>query len=508
MALEKQYQRELDDDLQWLLAHVPDHNAPSIHSERADALQSLIEELIRTSRLPFTIGLFGGWGCGKTTFLGVLAQSLSQRTWQHDCAIVYFNAWKYAGFMEIVPALIYKVLRCGNHAQQRPDEIIAKIMVSLGKDYSDRLGKWAETHFGIDPVSIYKDVQNVARAVRDSVAVSERVIQQYYTQVDEAQDLLKSVFADPNKCTIVLIDELDRCDPDEAFAVIKQLRVFFGMRQVPICFTVFANPEPIGLAIKHRYGLDTPGSDFEARRILEKFVDTYIDMTEPIPLDDFARWLWQSQGLKVSQAALLMSLDQYVNADFAADTARHATALQAMRSGNPFYCNLRLLDKSLRYVCRRKFDNMDLLWTAWHLEIAEQMNPEFRQKLGWVANDVECVTRQAVDRLFSGPMEWRGDRLSIGDNPRGTTFGLSRSLFLDCMRQWLAEKEREQGADVRKTLEILNEFLADYRKMDFIILMSLLPALEVEQPRGADLNDLKADLLQLDRPFGWLLANY
>ena len=72
MALEKQYQRELDDDLQWLLAHVPDHNAPSIHSERADALQSLIEELIRTSRLPFTIGLFGGWGCGKTTFLGVL----------------------------------------------------------------------------------------------------------------------------------------------------------------------------------------------------------------------------------------------------------------------------------------------------------------------------------------------------------------------------------------------------------------------------------------------------
>ena len=35
----------------------------------------------------------------------------------------------------------------------------------------------------------------------------------------------------------------------------------------------------IGLAIKHRYGLEYDGGDYEARRILEKFVDSYEDLS-------------------------------------------------------------------------------------------------------------------------------------------------------------------------------------------------------------------------------------
>jgi hypothetical protein len=46
------------------------------------------------------------------------------------------------------------------------------------------------------------------------------------------------------------------------------------MRNCPIVFVVCANPGPIGLAIKHRYGLQSDTGDYEARRILEKFVDS------------------------------------------------------------------------------------------------------------------------------------------------------------------------------------------------------------------------------------------
>ena len=161
------------------------------------------------------------------------------------------------------------------------------------------------------------------------------------------------MFNDPDKVTIVLIDELDRCDPDEAFAVIKQLRVLFAMRKLPIIFVVCANPDPIGQAIKHRHGLESNTGGFEARRILEKFVDLYIDIAEPIAIGELAHWLWEQQakqagnikGINADDAATLIGLDT----KFLINNVRYPTtetALQAMTTEIPMYSNLRLLQKA------------------------------------------------------------------------------------------------------------------------------------------------------------------
>jgi Cdc6-like AAA superfamily ATPase len=258
---------EMDSDLKWLRSYTPAKSAPPLHEERVDALDKILDRLIDSDRLPFTIGLFGGWGSGKTTFLSIFAnRRLNNKSDRYK--IIYFNAWKYAGFMEIVPSLIYKVRRYGNHAAKAPGDAIKEIMVSLGKEYADSFGEWAKERVGVDPVELFRGASKVYSVVREGVeTVSSEVIDAYYTQIDRAQDLLARTFSDREKITIVLVDELDRCDPDEAFAVIKQLRIFFAMRDLPLAFIVCANPEPIGLAIKHKYGLTTASGDYEARRI-------------------------------------------------------------------------------------------------------------------------------------------------------------------------------------------------------------------------------------------------
>jgi Cdc6-like AAA superfamily ATPase len=106
---------ELDSDLQWLLGYVPFGGAPKLHQARVEQLTKLLNCLIADDRLPFTIGLFGGWGSGKTTFLNSLATCILN-TRQFSAKVIYFNAWKYAGLMEIFPSLIYKILKYGNHA--------------------------------------------------------------------------------------------------------------------------------------------------------------------------------------------------------------------------------------------------------------------------------------------------------------------------------------------------------------------------------------------------------
>ena len=102
--------------------------------------------------------------------------------------VVYFNAWKYAGFMEIVPSLIYKILREGNYPKRDIGQTIATIMISLGKQYSDRVGEWVEKRIGVDPKEMYKDINKAIRTLGNDGFLPNAVIEKYYTQIDQAQD--------------------------------------------------------------------------------------------------------------------------------------------------------------------------------------------------------------------------------------------------------------------------------------------------------------------------------
>lgn len=52
-----------------------------------------IQEIVANCPLPFTIGLFGKWGSGKTTILNVLTKKLRN----DKVAVVNFDVWKHEG---------------------------------------------------------------------------------------------------------------------------------------------------------------------------------------------------------------------------------------------------------------------------------------------------------------------------------------------------------------------------------------------------------------------------
>jgi KAP family P-loop domain len=334
-----------DPDFDWLSSHLPQKNALPERQDLAERIAVQIAGRVNNGDLPHTLGVFGGWGSGKTTFLALLAEELNEI---NGARIIYFNSWKYAGLADILPSLIYKILQQGvPPTNQNRNKAAMRVLASLGKEYSDKLGSWTEERTGVNPAELFKDVQHLYETVKNNKnLVRSEVLKEYYTQVDKAQDALVEALhpIEPGKRVenpiIILIDELDRCDPDEAFIVIKQLRVLFAMRRLPTVFVLCANPEPIGLAIKHRYGLESEAGDYEARRILEKFVDAYEDFSEPVALGNLARTLWKEAGPFPTPWIIAMDeanhSNEYVHGP-SYDITHNTTVFDMMNSSIPHY---------------------------------------------------------------------------------------------------------------------------------------------------------------------------
>ena len=470
----------IDSDYAWLKTHLDFVGAIDSRDRVVRKVLSTLEERVDSGRLPYTLGVFGGWGTGKTTFLAMLAEELEHhKAWK----VVYFNSWKYAGFMEIVPALIYKILQYGMPGTvTERNEAARRVLLALGKKYSDQVGDWAQKKIGVDPVALFKDLYDLPEAVeRDRNRAMPDVIRAYYTQVDKAQDELRNALgtvtpgiAAPS-AVAVLIDELDRCDPDEAFIVVKQMRVLFGMRDLPVAFVVCANPEPIGLAIKHRYGLESEAGDYEARRILEKFVDSYEDLSAAEALGPLVQTMWREKKLP-----WIMETDKAnLNPAFEEDVVVNATSFDAMTTSVPLFSNIRVLHKSFEYVQNNAVINQHLLWTKWFLEIASQIDPHFRRDIRTLTKSLEKSVAEAYNSLNS--VKYRvthvGERSRIEyETDKGRTlFSIFRSFFWEHASEELQSLDKSTDPEDRKRYRTLEALLSEPLRVDFVVLLSLLP---------------------------------
>ena len=470
-----------DLDYEWLLSHLPNGNhSLKTREELAQRVTNLLTERIEKGQLPYTMGVFGGWGSGKTTFLALLAKKLEITG---GCKVVYFNSWKYAGFMEIVPSLIYKILKYGMaDSVIEPEKIAMSVLLSLGKEYSDKFGKWAEARIGVNLVDLCKDATNLKKIYDEAgKPVATKIIKEYYTQVDKAQDMLLEILGkvQPGEKVlnpvIVLVDELDRCDPDEAFNVIKQMRVLFAMRNLPVAFVMCANPEPIGLAIKHRYGLESASGDYESRRILEKFVDAYEDFTEPSPLGGLVRNMWSDVSLP--ELPWIMGIDMANNnTEFNNDTVMNANVFDIISTDIPYFANLRVLQKTFNYIQGHTTWNRNLIWTLWHLEIVDQLDPVFRNNLRTLANSIQRIVELSYCYIEEKiKIKAEGNKFHFLTDKGQTLFAIFRSLFWEFGEGEVNRLFEATDQESRKQLTCLQDILADYKKVDFLVSMSLLP---------------------------------
>lgn len=272
-----------------------------------------LADIIQTGNTPLTIGVFGGWGSGKTSLMKMIRNGIQKSKYEglpKDYTVVWFDAWKYDKEETLWRALLLSVLAKVKETAKRKNEpidaleyletmlyreidiekvggvkidllklggIFAKGTVQLGLSFIPGgavLGKFVEEVQKSGAKSLTEDFTQAIQRERTKIHIEQvRFLEQFQ---DKFKDLIKQ-FVEPNRL-VVFVDDLDRCLPEKAIEVLEAIKLFLD---VDSCvFVLGLDQEVIARGIEVKYkelGAKEDGDHqykftIEGARYLEKII--------------------------------------------------------------------------------------------------------------------------------------------------------------------------------------------------------------------------------------------
>ncbi|GAB3005491.1 hypothetical protein GCM10023080_083910 [Streptomyces pseudoechinosporeus] len=181
----------------------------------------LHEAVAQATPLPLTVGVFGSWGAGKSSFLKLW----EQRFEQEQVPTIWFNPWKYDQKVEVWAALLHTILAELEKEEGLKDK--ARRLAKAATWLSVRAGLGAAAALGTGGVIKGEAVDNMLQdiAVRDSEQY--RQINRFESDFAEAvEEFVRKDGRDGR--LVVFVDDLDRCTPESAMTVLESLKLFLA----------------------------------------------------------------------------------------------------------------------------------------------------------------------------------------------------------------------------------------------------------------------------------------
>lgn len=239
--------------------------------EIVDKICGLVESLNEDSN--FCLSINGAWGSGKSFVLDMIEEELSQHS---EYIIVKYDAWENSFYPDPLIAMLSCVIEgLGNKLSKMRGyfKAAAECGVKKGKELVDKLsdagGKIGVVATVIKNIAeIVADFKNVT-VVNDTKDSQLETYKSYKMLLQEFAALLnkltKRVFvAKKQTKIIVLVDEIDRCLPNDQLKILERLHHLFDVKNCAVI--VAMNHSCIAKTVKTLYGTD--GNEY-----LRKFFD-------------------------------------------------------------------------------------------------------------------------------------------------------------------------------------------------------------------------------------------
>ena len=213
---------------------------------------------------PAVLSVDAPWGTGKTAFMRMCAAWIRSKDSSSEGAfIAEFNAWKQnhtgSALKDIVAAVTSQIAELDD-TQQRVATILRRQATKLASG-------------GLIPDEVF--------------VIGEGP----NAHVGRFRENLRAFAESRGGRMIVFVDELDRCRPEYAMAVLECLRHLFDTRGVLVVLTV--NQQALNEAVMSLHGLE------DTERYLRRFVDQtiWLPVADRDTTNEFLRSLWDDTGL-------------------------------------------------------------------------------------------------------------------------------------------------------------------------------------------------------------------
>ena len=294
-----------------------------------------LAEMLKDVELPFTLGVYGPWGAGKTTFANLVVHNLRQYEEWKDARWLEFSAWPYvtaegvwrallqelaatvfdckrekpgpetgeawrsrlrsmmlAEALTLYPEpqdtdeakyerLIARLDRAGGVANRTPGSVTSATITGIAMDVAATLAP------GLSPLRHLFGSDDSAAAGPDGEAPHGP------RSIEDLREDLEDLFDhDAGGRIIVLLDDLDRCRPEVALDVLETIKIFVFDRlertngdeatepkkkRAQLLFIVAADERLVAQGMRARLGAANPE---DARAYLEKIMQLGVELPD------------------------------------------------------------------------------------------------------------------------------------------------------------------------------------------------------------------------------------
>lgn len=217
----------------------------------------------------------GNWGVGKTFLVKQLIylivhcnednneqfkiveseKDILTKLFQNNL-VFYYNAWENDDHSNVLESLIYNLLndypKYKNEITNNlnKEEALKEILNIVTKIVSSKLFNVDLSSDKIDKIKTFKDIS-------DEINTTEEKKELFKKLLDKILD---------NKRMILVIDELDRCNPNYATKILEVIKHFYNLTNITVI--VVSNNNELQNTIKQQYG-----QNFNAYNYLNRFFD-------------------------------------------------------------------------------------------------------------------------------------------------------------------------------------------------------------------------------------------
>lgn len=308
----------------------------------------IAEDAVSLGNEPLTIGVFGLWGAGKSTLLKLIEDKYND---DKKVLCININAWMFEGYEDAKSAVMEALLQALAEEETFASDIktgfknlIKKIdFMKLGtKALSMAIPAISSIATG-NPMPILLSLPSSADEVKNSITSvvnTMKEVKENYLKSDADMDdtttvntirkfrgeFEKSINDTKLDRIVVLIDDLDRCQPERIIETLEAIKLFLSVNKTT--FIIAADENVIQYSIKRKY---PPMEDFKVEldkeyiekliqipvtvpELSEKDIQNYLTMLvyqKHMKVDDFGRFTAEIYNRK-----LLISEDVIQKSDY------------------------------------------------------------------------------------------------------------------------------------------------------------------------------------------------